>query len=74
MSPQVAPELSLRQSSSPVPPSPRHIAAHYALSDALCFGGDAMPYTVAEAAKAIGKSKPTILRRIRTGADFRDPR
>ena len=32
-----------------------------------------MSYTVAEAAKAIGKSKPHDPARDPTGADFRDP-
>ena len=58
----------------PFPPRRlRPDAALNARQDAACFGGSAMTYTVAQAAKAIGKSKPTILRAIRRGPDFRDP-
>jgi excisionase family DNA binding protein len=49
------------------PHQPHQDAEHNPCLDVSCIEGDAMPYTVAEAAKAIGKSKPTILRAIRRG-------
>ena len=59
----------------PVPPEPSHEPAHELPRATACTGGPAMTYSVAQAAKAIGKSKHTVLRGIASGkiSATRDP-
>jgi hypothetical protein len=55
------------QSRDPVPPNRVAMRTASRRSSRRDSGGEAMPYTVAEAAKAIGKSKAAVFRAIRKG-------